>query len=349
MKKIVFVIVVVLFIALVFGVMGYMTHGFKDWTFESLTKKNDVPTANKTVVAIDGDGNNMYEGEEYSLPSEMTFMSDSNGQNSQTITAKVEPVSASTRLEWTIAWGDRGDSIEAHWADNKTVTDYVSIEVSEDTTTVNVIYHKPFAFKINITAISFYNENVSATCVVSCRQKFNEFVSLSIKDIDGSVISRISYFDSSQEVYVPFGKWMYFEGTVSTLGTVSKDNMTVSVSAHMEYNVDSYVSAFGEDKIDRAKLVNKVMCSNETSLKRYESVSFITEGHSVLKGSAFDGSIGKLYATYLKEHPDFVLATFVIEVNINGDKTVLRCPIKCTAESLVNVSSVILNNSNITF
>ena len=68
MKKIVFVIVVVLFIALVFGVMGYMTHGFKDWTFESLTKKNDVPTANKTVVAIDGDGNNTVSYTHLTLP-----------------------------------------------------------------------------------------------------------------------------------------------------------------------------------------------------------------------------------------------------------------------------------------
>ena len=328
--------------------MGFLTSGFKDWTFD-FSKKSDVTENNKTAVAIDENGIEMYEGEDYSLPSAMTFLSDSGG-TTQTITARVTPSSANNRLDWSIAWGERGASIDAHWADDKEVTDYVSITVSDDTTSVLVTYKKPFAFKINIVATSFYNTNISATCVVSCRQKFNYFVSLKAIDIDGvTTLSSQSKYDGSSDIYVPFGKMMSFKGSISTLGTDSKDSLTTQVSAHIEYDVDSYVNAFGEDKIDRSKLVDKIMCSNSESLEQYDHNSFATEGYSVLKGSMFDGTVSKLYSTYLKEHPDFVLATLVIEVTVNGSKTVLRCPIKCTAESLVDVTAVTLNTGTITF
>lgn len=99
-----------------------------------------------------------------SLTSRTRKMAMSDGmQTTTTITATVGPeVAADKTLIWSIAWSSES---------SETLSDYVTMTVSEDTFSVTLTYIKQFSTQIKVTATSNLTTSVSAECLIDCYER----------------------------------------------------------------------------------------------------------------------------------------------------------------------------------
>ena len=80
-----------------------------------------------------------------------------------TLTAKVEPIDADQRVDWTYEFVNASST----WAKGKTLTDYMTIAPKSDgSTSLDVTCKQPFGEQIKITCTSRANNTISASTVV---------------------------------------------------------------------------------------------------------------------------------------------------------------------------------------
>ena len=83
--------------------------------------------------------------------------------NTYVVNATVSPSEAVNRkLTWTMAWSTTY---------NATISDYVTMVVSEDTFSVTLTYVKAFEKQIKLTATSVATPSVKATCTLDCYER----------------------------------------------------------------------------------------------------------------------------------------------------------------------------------
>lgn len=118
-------------------------------------------------------------------------------ENSYTITATVYPETAEDKsLTWSVAFVDPNSS----WAKGKTISNYVIITPSADTSKCEVQCKQPFGESVKITATSVSNNDIKAECLCEYLQQSAKIVYSSIW-FGGSELT----FDMSQ----PDNLWSY--------------------------------------------------------------------------------------------------------------------------------------------
>lgn len=140
--------------------------------FATLISCNATIVPEQTAPENFGNGVIISNGENYNMVVESAKLLyseyEANGisplaESAYRLTATVKPDNAFHKsIDWTVSWKD-GNSA---WANNKTVTDYVSISVSADTLSANVACLAPFGTTIVVTATSQSNTNATASCMV---------------------------------------------------------------------------------------------------------------------------------------------------------------------------------------
>lgn len=119
----------------------------------------------KTPIAIDENGNELFSGKVYDMPSNLIFtsdveeVSDNDGVNLRAI---IKPDTAHDKtLKMTIAWKNP----DSAFATGKDVERYIMINtVNNDDRLYNVRCMEPFGEKIILTAVSRSNPRAKATC-----------------------------------------------------------------------------------------------------------------------------------------------------------------------------------------
>ncbi len=357
MKKLLCAIIVVLLIASVVGAMGYMTKGFKDWTFDQLTKKNDVPVDNKTAIAIDGDGNIMYEGEEYSLPSEITFMSYTDEVKTSKLRAVVTPASATSMLVWSIAWGEHGIMNDIQWVADKEVSDYVTMTISEDKGSVELTYKQPFANVIVVRVESMYDSSINARCEVRSNMNpvgISGFLAENYNSNLPLYYSEENYISNNFTITVPYGDKLSFSGDSHYVGTEYCEELVVEVS--FDFNAEALKSAFGSGIF----VSNKSTLFSRSYVVDFEGSNFMNSfdtgfingitSSTLPLTNCSNTTILKDYLNYFKAHPDFVIGYLKIIISSNvGDMMEHVISVKLDPKSLEIPTAVEFGQSTIIF
>lgn len=159
--------------AILVCLMGWMTAGFKDWSFrfghnsEQEDKKSEEP-GSSTVGIRNGElvVTTEPETEGTLLRIRARALSEEDTQDefsvrSYQLVATVLPEDATDKsLDWTAAF----KNAQSEWAQGKQLDSYLTLTVSEDTHTVTVNCPEPFAEQIEITATSRSTPEVTASC-----------------------------------------------------------------------------------------------------------------------------------------------------------------------------------------
>lgn len=358
MKKLFYAIIVVLLITAVIGAMGYLTNGFKDWTFEQFTKKNDVTENNKTAVAIDVDGNIMYEGEEYVLPSAMTFLSESDG-STQTITATVKPDDATIPyLNWSLAW----ENPTSTWATDKNVSDYMMHSVSEDTKVITLTCLQAFGESIKVRAEWVNDSTKSAECICEYDRRYED-MRLSLECSD-STVADIHYTSVLEMNRVEFLHLKAYKIEVVGLTGINsyragQDNHSSSISVYLSFDKTFYRSNFGEEHISSNESDYRIdLCSSDTlDMAGMELSKSFNWSMAPLDRKSYDpnGVITfpntmNAFVNYFYNHSDAPFATLCVDITHNSRVKEFRIPVYFNRESLAkNVTSVSVDNSVLVF
>lgn len=357
MKKLLCAIIVVLLIASVVGAMGYLTKGFKDWTFDQFMKKNDVSADNKTAIAVDGEGNVMYDGEEYSLPSEITFMSYTDEEvKTFGLRVVVTPASATSMLVWSIAWGEQGIMNDIEWASDKEVSDYVTMTVSEDKGSVLLTYKQPFANVINVRVESMHDTSINASCEVRCNMNpvgISGFLAENYSSNYPLYYSGDNYISTNFTVTVPYGEKLSFSGDSHFMGTESCDELVVDLCFY--YNSDGLKEAFGSSNYESKGFLlsknNVVNLEGSNFMNSFDTGFFngITSSTLPLINCNNNTTL-KGYLNYFKAHPDFIIGYLKIIISSNvGDMMEYVISVKLDPTSLDIPTAVEFNQSTIIF
>lgn len=120
-----------------------------------------------------------------------------------TITATVNPnVVVDDTLNWSIAWNG---------SNSGTVSDYVTMTVSDDTHSVDITFKNLFSTQIKVTATSNLTPAISASCTIDCYRKTTDIKSIDLYTKSGDLCSSdssnvialtgITYANISTETY----------------------------------------------------------------------------------------------------------------------------------------------------
>lgn len=153
--------------AIVASVLGVGTGGFKDWSFSKWfggkTEQNQEQTSGGAVITdtVATGGISLMSN---ALSPELFAENgvSAAAETAYTITATAQPAAALPEIDWSIGFQNAAST----WANGKSVSDYVTYTVSEDTTQATVSCSKAFGEPIIITATSAYNTEAKATCKV---------------------------------------------------------------------------------------------------------------------------------------------------------------------------------------
>lgn len=139
-----------------------------------------------------------------------------------TITATVGPeVAADKTLSWSIAWN--GESAE-------TLSNYVTMTVSEDTLSVDVNYVKQFNTQIKVTATSNLSTSVSAECLIDCYQR-TEAVYINGNSITNYYHTGLSYEDIFvNKEMINFNITSKKSGTITTITDYTYPNLALTTT-----------------------------------------------------------------------------------------------------------------------
>lgn len=153
--------------AIVASVLGVGTGGFKDWSFSKWfggkTEQNQEQASGGAVITdtVATGGISLMSN---ALSPELFAENgvSAAAETAYTITATAQPAAALPEIDWSIGFQNAAST----WANGKSVSDYVTYTVSEDTTQATVSCSKAFGEPIIITATSAYNTEAKATCKV---------------------------------------------------------------------------------------------------------------------------------------------------------------------------------------
>ena len=125
---------------------------------------------NKSVVAVDKLGNELFSDTPIAMQSFAYTCSENSTNKTLTLNAVVLPDNASDKtLEWSINWVNPSQG----FAVGKNVNNYVTITPSADTLSCNVSYVTDFGSQIQVDAKSKSNPACSSSCFVDCMQKID--------------------------------------------------------------------------------------------------------------------------------------------------------------------------------
>ncbi len=351
------IFVAILLIFVLICALGFLTNGFKDWTFDfDFTKKNDVPTDKKTAIAIDENGNEMYEGEEYDLPSAITFLSESDG-STQTITATVKPDDATIPyLNWFVTW----ENPTSTWATDKNVSDYMSYSVSSDTKVITLTCLQAFGESIKVRAEWVNDSTRYAECICEYDKRYEDFSlgftgSLSTTpDIifsHKSEISRVELLYSKSYIVSVIG--------ISSLTSYAHgaDPHAESINVYLTFDKTFYTSAFGQDHVSEdSNFIINLFSSSEYAMGAQENstnygVSIIPLSSLSYGDTGFVASNkGNAICTYFYNHSDMPFAMLNVDITHNNKVFKHTIPLYFNRESLAkNVTSVSVDNSVLVF
>lgn len=140
-----------------------------DGTDDGAGDNTDEPTSGGNIAMTDS-VQYLRAGGTYALSKSVAFLSTDVEATSSTytpvtstLTAKVEPIDADQRVDWTYEFVNASST----WAKGKTLTDYMTIAPKSDgSTELAVTCKKSFGEPIKITCTSRANNNISASTVV---------------------------------------------------------------------------------------------------------------------------------------------------------------------------------------
>lgn len=95
-------------------------------------------------------------------------MASSTSDNTKTITASVYPTSATSRLQWSIAWKNPNST----WASGKNISDYLAVNVSSTKSTATVVCRQAFGEQAIVTAKC---DDLSKTVTVDYTERLLSF------------------------------------------------------------------------------------------------------------------------------------------------------------------------------
>lgn len=181
------IIIAVIMLILGCGVLMAITKGFTDWNpygwFNKQPDKEETATETAGFV-YDGEGNAMTSNMSYAMPSAMVFSSTSVesrvASQGVTITPIIKPDYATNKnVTWSIEWDT--ESTISNWDDDEgvdvtgsiedNVEDYVKL--NGNSTSANLTCIKAFGTPIILKCWSTAQPNMSATCKILYRQKYN--------------------------------------------------------------------------------------------------------------------------------------------------------------------------------
>ena len=201
-KSVAIAILVLLLAASTF--LGWASGGFKNWDTSTWFEKTEASAG----VAVDKDGNDLHEGEVYSLRdvvfrSAASLLSEDGAEEypSLTLTATVEPSGAEQAVDWSVYWVDT----EAEFAVGKAVTDYVTIiPASDGSTEADLECLQPFGAQIGVKATSRADASKSDSATVDFGQRFEaEFTERIVANKDSEYVL-IDINPCAQEAYAYF-------------------------------------------------------------------------------------------------------------------------------------------------
>lgn len=139
----------------------------------------------------------------------------SDGSITKTLTARVQPEGADATFDWDIAWKNASST----WASGKALSSYMTMKVSDDTKSVDLVCPQAFGEQIIVTATSIADSSKSAQCTLDYEKRIVD-VTIDINEKTAGALSAINFSDSALE-YTFTATPTYGVGTITPTGTPS--------------------------------------------------------------------------------------------------------------------------------
>lgn len=185
------------------------------------------------------------------------------GSVTKTLTARVQPEGADASCNWDIAWKNASSS----WASGKKLSDYMTMEVSDDTMSVDLVCSQAFGEQIIVTATSLADSSKSAQCTLDYEKRIVD-VTIGINEKTAGALSAINFSDSALE-YTFTATPSYGVGTITPTGTPSvtyKFTDAFRNAINYSYNyascVDAGVATVDASSHDVADKLNMIAWDN---------------------------------------------------------------------------------------
>lgn len=235
-----------------FIVVGVLIAGLIAGWFD---KQEDAPVAvTEQTAAIDG-GLSVTPVSANGICLMAAELSETEGGNSYTVTATIEPAGALQKADWSLAWANSSSS----WASGKTVTDYVTVSTSEDgglTATVTLV--KPFSEQIILTAAARGNSSKTATCTVDYQQRL-VVNSLKFGNVALSTETCNLKVDLFTELTAELD-YTFSEGTLAYLGQAANERNELIIGGIAF--TDEFIAAYNEVNGSSTDLTRKMNRGN---------------------------------------------------------------------------------------
>ena len=208
-------------LSFVIVVVCCVTSGFTNWNTGIR-----FPSNKDTIIAIDGNGNELTSGNKYNLPQSMVFTSSAmsaTAASSVTLTATVFPASTEYKVcDWSVVW----QNPQSEWASGKSAENYISVTPTTDgALTADVSCIEPFGEKAIIQVGLRGIEDISAACIVDYRAKREYAITLGGQPfVHGGIVSGVGYYP---ELIVN-------ARSVDTAGTLPHYGGNVTIRAYLD-------------------------------------------------------------------------------------------------------------------
>lgn len=123
-------------------------------------------------------------------------MASSTSNSTKTITASVYPTSATSRLQWSIAWKNPNST----WASGKNISDYLEVNVSSTKSTATVVCKQAFGEQAIVTAKC---DDLSKTVTVDYTERLLSFT-IWLRASNGTYVT-ISLAEGASDMTLKYG------------------------------------------------------------------------------------------------------------------------------------------------
>lgn len=139
----------------------------------------------------------------------------SDGSVTKKLTASAQPEGADATFDWDIAWKNASST----WASGKALSSYMTLKVSDDTKSIDLVCSQAFGEQIIVTATSLADSSKSAQCTLDYEKRIVD-VTIGINEKTAGALSAINFSDSALE-YSFTATPTYGVGTITPTGTPS--------------------------------------------------------------------------------------------------------------------------------
>lgn len=230
MKKIIGIVAVVLIVAVLAGVLGYLTEGFKNWTFSDVlsAEENQEKIGELEIVAESNEYIDLvisdYKGPLMASPGGLPAL------DSRVVTATIFPAEATNKaVDWSVTWVTPNDG----FAVGKTVTEYVNVFADYDGSLTAVVECYQ----------SFEDEVIHVVCTTR-DGGFNAYASITFsgRPTEFSLDHNLNWIDATESVA---GYYQVSTNSTYTI-PISLDNAYSSVKSSYYDKVSCEVVGLGK-------------------------------------------------------------------------------------------------------